>query len=66
MNIEERIRLLVAEINDVQQKIKSVENQIIVLQQRYQALTLSQARLDGALSMLTNMQKESEPVKEAS
>ena len=65
MMIDERIRLLVGEINDVKQQMTSVETQAAILQQRHAALTLSHARLEGALSALTEIQKESEITKEA-
>jgi uncharacterized protein involved in exopolysaccharide biosynthesis len=66
MNIDERIVILVGEINEVQQQTKSVEGQIIILQQRHQALTFSYARLEGALSAFTEIKNDSEKTEEPS
>jgi hypothetical protein len=58
MIIEERITLLVNEMNDLQQQIKSIEAQTVVLQQRRETLILSYHRVDGALSMLNEIKRE--------
>lgn len=65
MNIEEKIKAAIAQRDDLQQQMRDVEKQSAMLQQRYQALTFTHARAEGALSALQEMQKEMEATAEA-
>lgn len=59
MNIDEKISAAIAHRDDLQKQMTDVEKQSAMLQQRYQALSFTHARAEGALSALQEIKAES-------
>lgn len=55
MTIEERIKQCMQNINNLQSQIESIDKQIVMAQQRRQALANSYMQADGALGVLNEI-----------